>query len=59
MKFLVTYSGLPQKIIYETGTIIYELLTILPEHSYDLVHEGIDYKMWTEVICTHNDISIR
>jgi hypothetical protein len=30
MKFFITFNGLPQKVIHETGTAIYELLTLLP-----------------------------
>lgn len=59
MRFFTTFSGVTQKTIHETGTVIYELLTILPEATYSLIHQDINEKIWAEIICTHNDIGIR
>ncbi len=59
MKFFVTYNSISPQIITETGTTIYELITLLPESTYELVHEKIDEKQWSEIICTHSEIGVR
>lgn len=53
------FSNLPQKIINDIGTAIYELLTLLPENTFCLVHDKIDVKQWGEAILVLGDLKVR
>jgi hypothetical protein len=59
MRFLATFYELPPKTFGDIGTAVYELVSIMPERTYELVHGGIDEEEWGRVMCTHNEISVR
>ncbi len=59
MKFFVTFDSLSPLVFTQTGTAIYELLTLLPENTYVMVNENIDEKEWGEIMCTHDEIGVR
>ena len=57
MKFLATFHSVSTQVLNETGTVIYELLTLLPEDTYNIVHESIDDG--PDVCCEVNSLHIQ
>jgi hypothetical protein len=57
-RFIVNFNDLKQETLFQIGTALFQLLSLLPERSYYFLM-NFDYKLWLEVLCTHNNMTVR